>query len=401
MTAVCRRARSALPAGSFGVSAWIGCPAVGDLAPNVRANDFGRQWEDVRDEALEAVDRVGRSGWLVLGEEVEGFEDELARWWGIPHAVGVASGLDAIEIGLRAAGVERGARVLTTPLTAFATTLAVLRAGMEPVWCDVEDSGGIDLDRVEAALREDPSIRALLPVHLYGHPLDPGGLERIAAEHDVLVIEDCAQSAGARRDGRPTGGAGIAAATSLYPTKNLGAMGDGGVLLTADADLAQRARSLRDYGQQGRYEHTELGLNSRLDELQAAILRSALLPRLDRWLQRRGEIAARYTEALSGTALRPIAAAAGDSAHHLYPVEVVEGDAAEIAEGLRARGIGVGRHYPFVCPDQKAVQGLGVEAGSLPVARRLAERELSLPIHPYLEEAEVSATVDACLEVCG
>ncbi|HEX8689781.1 MAG TPA: aminotransferase class I/II-fold pyridoxal phosphate-dependent enzyme, partial [Solirubrobacterales bacterium] len=241
-----------------------------DLALKVRANDFQRQWEDVGEEALEAVDRVGRSGWLVLGEEVRGFEEELAAWWGIPHAVGVASGLDALEIGLRAAGVPAGARVLTTPLTAFATSLAVVRAGAEPVWCDVEDSGGIDLDRVEAALRKDDSIRALLPVHLYGHPVDPAALERIAAEHGVLVVEDCAQSAGASRAGRATGTAGIAAATSLYPTKNLGAMGDGGVLLTADPELAERARALRDYGQRRRYEHVELGLNSRLDELQAA-----------------------------------------------------------------------------------------------------------------------------------
>jgi dTDP-3-amino-3,4,6-trideoxy-alpha-D-glucose transaminase len=372
---------------------------VGDLALKVRANDFERQWEDIREEALDAVDRVGRSGWLVLGEEVRAFEQELAEWWGVPFAVGVASGLDAIEIGLRAADVPAGARVLTTPLTAFATTLAVIRAGAEPVWCDVDDSGGIDLDQVESALRDDSSIRAVLPVHLYGHPLDPARLERISAEHDVVVIEDCAQSAGSGRDGRPTGTAGIAAATSLYPTKNLGAMGDGGVLLAKDPELAKRARSMRDYGQRNRYEHAELGLNSRLDELHAAVLRSALLPRLDGWLRRRAEIASIYTAALVGGPLCPIVAGGGNSANHLYPVEVVEGDPAELAGRLVERGIGVGRHYPFVCPDQKAARGRGVEFGELPVARRLAERELSLPIHPYLEDAEVAAVVDACLEL--
>lgn len=371
---------------------------MGELAVQVRANDFERQWADVREEALAAVDRVGRSGWLILGEEVLEFERELAAWWGVPHAVGVASGLDAIEIGLRAAGVPAGSRVLTTPLTAFATTLAVIRAGMEPVWCDVDDSGGMDLDRAEAALAADPAIRALVPVHLYGHPLDPVRLESLAARHDVAVIEDCAQSAGARRDGRPTGSAGVAAATSLYPTKNLGAMGDGGVLLTGDAAVAERARSLRDYGQRGRYQHDELGLNSRLDELQAAILRSALLPRLDRWLRRRREIAARYTEALASGPLRPIVAAAGDSAHHLYPVEVAAGSPAEVASALAERGIGLGRHYPRLCPNQVAARGTGREAGPLAVARRLAERELSLPIHPYLEDDEVTAVIDACLE---
>ncbi len=371
-----------------------------DLVLKVRANDFERQWKAIREQALDAVDRVGRSGWLVLGEEVREFEREFAAWWGVPHAVGVASGLDAIEIALRAAGVPTGARVLTTPLTAFATTLAVIRAGAEPLWCDVDESGGIDLDRAEAALREDPSIRALVPVHLYGHPLDPERLERLGADHGVAVIEDCAQSAGARRSGQPTGAAGIAAATSLYPTKNLGAMGDGGVLLTGDEALAEKARSLRDYGQRGRYEHTELGLNSRLDELQASILRSALLPRLDGWLQRRREIAERYDVGLAGTGLRPVAAGGGESAHHLYPVEVSRDEPAAVAARIAERGIGVGRHYPFVCSDQEAVRGRGTELDPLATARRLAARELSLPIHPFLEDAEVDAVIAACAEAC-
>lgn len=368
----------------------------------VAANDFARQWEDVRDDALGAVDRVGQSGWLVLGEEVRTFEREVAEWWGISCAVGVASGLDALEIALRCAGVRPGDRVLTTPLTAFATTLAVIRAGAEPVWCDVDESGGLDLDRAAEALRADSGIRALLPVHLYGHPLDPLGLERLADEHDVVVIEDCAQSAGAARDSRPTAMAGIAAGVSLYPTKNLGAMGDAGVLLTEDEDLAARARAMRDYGQVARYEHAELGLNSRLDELQAAILRSALLPRLDRWLSRRREIAARYAEGLKGTLLRPIVAApGGQSAHHLFPVEVTDGDPEAIGARLNEHGVSVGRHYPFLCPDQPAAQGIGSAADGLALARRLSERELSLPIHPYLEDDEVDSVVEACLAVCA
>lgn len=367
----------------------------------VAANDFARQWEDIRGDALDAVDRVGRSGWLVLGEEVETFERELADWWGVPYAVGVASGLDALEIALRSAGLPAGGRVVTTPLTAFATTLAIVRAGGEPVWCDVDETGGIDLDQVDAALRDDPSIRAVLPVHLYGHPIDPGGLDRLVAEHGVLVVEDCAQSAGAERDGRPTGSVGAAAGTSLYPTKNLGAMGDGGVLLTADGALAERAGVVRDYGQRGRYRHVEPGLNSRLDELHAAILRSALLPRLDRSLARRREIASRYAEALGAGPLRPIGPAAGRSAHHLFPVEVLEGDPADVAARLAERGIAVGRHYPFLCPDQPALEGAGKALGPLPVARRFVERELSLPIHPYLGNDEIDAVIAACREVCA
>lgn len=366
----------------------------------VAANDFVRQWHDVGADAMAAVDRVGRSGWLVLGEEVLLFEVELAAWWGVPHAVGVASGLDAIAIGLRCVGIGPGDRVLTTPLTAFATTLAIVQVGAEPVWSDVDETGSVDLEAAAAALRADRSIRAVVPVHLYGHPLDPDRLRALAAEFDVAVVEDCAQSAGAERGGAPTGAAGKVAATSLYPTKNLGAMGDGGVVLTADEEVAARARSLRDYGQRARYEHVELGLNSRLDELQAAILRSAQLPRLDAHLARRGEIAAAYDEALRGTSLRPIEAAGGTSAHHLYPVEV-EGDPAAAYEGLRAAGVGVGRHYPFVCPDQPAAAGIGAAIGDLAVARRLAERELSLPIHPYLTDAEVNTVIAACREVAG
>jgi dTDP-4-amino-4,6-dideoxygalactose transaminase len=366
----------------------------------VAANDFTRQWGDVRDDALAAIDRVGESGWLVLGKEVDEFEREFAEWWGASQAVGVASGLDALEIALRCAGVGPGARVLTTPLTAFATTLAVIRAGAKPVWSDVDESGGLDLERVDQALEADGRIRAVVPVHLYGHPLDPGGLELLAQKHEVVVIEDCAQSAGAERDDQPTGLAGVAAAVSLYPTKNLGAMGDGGILLTDDEGLAERARALRDYGQTARYEHAELGLNSRLDEVHAAILRTALLPRLDDWLSRRREIAARYTHGLANSALRPIGAQAGRSAHHLFPIQVIEGDRERIETRLTERGILVGRHYPFLCPDQMAVKGIGSRADSLAVARRLSQSELSLPIHPYLTDEEVESVIEAALAAC-
>jgi len=361
----------------------------------VHANDFAAQWEEVQGDAVAAIDRVGRSGWLVLGDEVSQFEEELARWWGLPHAVGVASGLDALEIALRLGGVGPGDRVLTTPLTAFATTLAVLRVGAEPMWCDVDDTGGMDLQLALEALRGDASIKAALPVHLYGHPLDPAMLERLG-ERGVTVIEDCAQSAGASRDSRPTGSVGPLAATSLYPTKNLGAMGDGGVLFAASEEQATRARTLRNYGQAGRYEHVEVGLNSRLDELQAAILRSALLPRLDGWLERRRELARRYAQGLEGTVLRVISPSGGQSAHHLMAVEVIAGEPAEHARTLIDAGIVVGRHYPFLCPDAPACEGIGIRLGDFPVARRLAKNELTLPLYPQLDDASVDYVIDAC-----
>jgi dTDP-4-amino-4,6-dideoxygalactose transaminase len=367
----------------------------------VRANDFARQWCDIRDDVSAAVDRVGRSGWLILGDEVRLFEEELASWWGVPHAVGVGSGMDALEIALRCCDLPVGSRVLTTPLTAFATTLAILRAGAEPAWCDVDESGGLDLELADAALRADRSIRAVMPVHLYGHSMDLLRLKQLASEREVSIVEDCAQSLGAERYGHATGTAGAVAGTSLYPTKNLGALGDGGVVLTADEAIERRARRLRDYGQGARYEHVEVGLNSRLDELHAAILRSAHLPRLDGWISRRREIAGHYLESLGGSGLRPIEPAGGRSSYHLFPVEVAKGQPKDVAERLVAQGVAVGRHYPVLCPDQPAIGGSGVRIGAFPVARRIAEREISLPIHPYLEDAEIEYVIARSLDACA
>jgi len=368
----------------------------------VLANDFAAQWEEIRADAQAALERVGQSGRLVLGEEVRLFEDRLADWWGVDHAVGVASGLDALEIALRCAGVGPGDRVVTTPLTAFATTLAILRAGAEPVWCDVDSSGALDLTAASDAIAGDGSIRAVVPVHLYGHPMDPVALAAVGARHGIAVIEDCAQSAGARRASRPTGCAGAIAATSLYPTKNLGAMGDGGVLLTDDAGVAERARMLRNYGQQRQHHHVERGLNSRLDEVHAAILRSALLPRLDDWLDRRSAVAARYAEALAGSLLQPIGPTGGVSSNHLFAVEIIaDADPETCAEQLTAAGVSIGRHYPVLCPDQPACESVGVVCGDLPVARRIARRELSLPLHPQLDDGAVDHVIAACLALAA
>lgn len=363
-------------------------------------NDFQRTWADVGADAQAAFARVGASGWYVLGREVEAFEAELAEFWGMRHAVGVANGLDAIEIGLRAAGLQAGDRVLTTPMSAFATTLAVLRAGGVPVFVDVDSDGALDLDAADAALAAERAagrpIRFLVPVHLYGRSMDLERLAGLVARHELELVEDCAQSIGAWRDGRAAGSVGRAAACSFYPTKNLGALGDGGALLTDDDDLAELARSLRNYGQERRFEHVRLGMNSRLDEVHAAVLRDSFLPRLHDWTARRAEIADHYRSELRSVRV-PSAAEPGSHVWHLFRVEVDPAEREGFLEHLRAQEVQCGVHYPHLIPDQTALAGHDFEVlGPLPNARRVATASVSLPIHPYLTDDEVSRVVEAC-----
>jgi dTDP-3-amino-3,4,6-trideoxy-alpha-D-glucose transaminase len=364
----------------------------------VALNDFQAQWAQVRDAALGAVDRVGRSGWLVLGAEVRAFEEALARRWGAAHCVGCASGLDALEIALRCAGLEPGGAVLTTPLSAFATTLAVVRAGGVPVFVDVDASGLLDLDLAAQALAARPEIRFLVPVHLYGHALDLARLLALRERFGLCVVEDCAQAVGARSGGAPVGSVSALAATSFYPTKNLGCMGDGGALLTDDAALAERARALRDYGQTARYVHRELGMNSRLDELQAALLHDAFLPRLDAATARRAEVAARYRAELANPRLAlPPVPAGSTSVWHLFPV-LVDGDRGAFQAHLRAQGVASGVHYPKAISEQEALRAVPAARclGPIPRALDFARREVSLPIHPFLSDGDVARVVDAC-----
>jgi dTDP-3-amino-3,4,6-trideoxy-alpha-D-glucose transaminase len=369
--------------------------------PTVRLNDFRRAWRAIGTDVLRATSRVGESGWYVLGREVGAFEEALARAWGLPHAVGVGNGLDAIEIGLRALGLEPGERVLTTPLTAFATSLAVVRAGGVPAYVDVDGAGLLDLGRAAEALRSERArgrpIRFLLPVHLYGRAIDLAALEGLRDEFGLLVVEDCAQSVGALYRGRPTGSVGRVAATSFYPTKNLGALGDGGAVLTADPALAEKARALRDYGQSGKYVHDVLGMNSRLDELHAAILRDAVLPRLAEDTRRRAEVASAYLSRIENPAIRlPPPAPGGESVWHLFPVVLAAGARESFRRHLAEAGVESGVHYPRLVPEQRALDGPGGQVlGALDVARSFAEGEVSLPIHPHLLDAEVDRVVDA------
>ncbi|MBM3783533.1 MAG: DegT/DnrJ/EryC1/StrS family aminotransferase [Acidobacteria bacterium] len=362
----------------------------------VLLNDFRRQWADTKDDVLAAVAETGESGWYVLGQQVREFESALAAFWGLDHAIGVASGLDAIEIALRAAGLRPGDRVLTTPLSAFATTMAIVRQGAIPVFCDTTVQGQMDLDEADQALRAMPGIRFLLPVHLYGIPLPAEKLRKLIEVHGLSCVEDCAQSIAAN-----TGRAGLAAATSFYPTKNLGALGDGGAVLTGDAALAARVRQLRDYGQSAKYEHAEIGWNSRLDELHAAVLRRAFLPRLSQWTARRREIAGLYLSQWRSRTVRPVACVEDlpGSCWHLFPTRICEGTRETVAAHLKRSQIATAVHYPAIIPSQPAMSGVNhAEFGDLPRARALAATELSLPIHPYMTNDEVARVLAALPE---
>lgn len=358
-------------------------------------NDFKRQWEDCGEAVLDAVRAVGESGWYVLGEEVRQLEAALAALWGRRFCVGVGSGLDAIEIALRALGCGPGDRVVTTPNSAFATTLAIVRVGAVPIFADVDAGGQIDLDQCREILSTRRDVRFLVPVHLYGEPLDPAALAGMREQLGCRIVEDCAQSILARRDGRPAGATGEAAATSFYPTKNLGALGDGGAILTDDAELAEVARQIRDYGQSEKYRHARLGTNSRLDEVHAAILRRAFLPRLDGWTARRRAIAARYRAGIRQARLR-IPAAQTEGVGHLFPVLVPATVRAAFRAHLKERGVATGEHYPVPIPDQPAMREVPFEAPrGLARVREFCASEVSLPIHPYLHDDEVERVVEA------
>lgn len=362
-------------------------------------NDFARQWKVVESRVLAAIQRVGSSGRYILGPEVAEFEKALAEFWGVSHAVGVGNGMDALEIALRCLDLRPGEKVLTTPLSAFATTLAILRGGGVPVFVDVDDNGNLDLDLCRETLKRDRSIRFMLPVHLYGNPLDLEKLTALKADYELIVVEDCAQAIGARHGGRTVGSVGQASGTSFYPTKNLGALGDGGALLTNDPAIAERAKTVRNYGQTAQYLHQEVGLNSRLDEIQAAVLREAFLPMLPGWIRRRTEIASKYQQGIRNDLIKlPPVNPASEAAWHLFPTLLAENQRDRFRSHLKSGGILTGIHYPRSIPAQPACQSIPGFGQSSPAvqAASICKREVSLPIHPFLTDDEVERVIAAC-----
>jgi dTDP-4-amino-4,6-dideoxygalactose transaminase len=353
--------------------------------------DLRRQHERLRGDLLAAAARVMDSCRFVLGPEVQALEREVAAFCGAGHGIGVNSGTDALVLALRAVGVRPGDEVITSPFSFVASASTVAQLGATPVFADVEpDTLNLDPAGLEAAITA--RTRAVLPVHLYGQPASMDRITAIARAHGLAVIADAAQAVGAEYQGRGVGAWGDAVCLSFYPTKNLGACGDGGMVLTARDDVAERVRLLRDHGASRKYLHVELGYSSRLDELQAAMLR-VKLAHLPEWTEARRRIAARYRERLAGTGLGlPVEAPGARHVYHQFTVRSPKRDA--LASALGDLGVGTAIHYPTLIPAQPMFAG-GHADGAFPRAAEAAAEVLSLPCYPELTDAEVEQVAAA------
>lgn len=358
-----------------------------------------RQVRMMRAEILEALAKVVDRQAFSSGPFVEAFEEELATYLGVEHVVGVNNGTTALHAALVGAGVGPGDEVLTVAHTWISTAWAITYAGAVPRFVDVDRRNcGIDPDRIENAIT--PRTRAILPVHLYGLPVEIDAVAEIAARRGLALIEDCAQSIGASFRGAQTGTFGILNATSFYPGKNLGALGEGGAVITADADLARRVRRLRDHAQEGRHHHVELGFNWRMDGFQGAVL-SVKLKMLDKWNNRRRAIALRYLNAFRAlpnvTCATPLTLS--EPIWHIFPIFHAQRDLFRAA--LERRGVQSGVHYPTPVHLQPAYAYLGLGPGALPVSEELALTEISLPMFPELSDSEVDQVIAAVVETAA
>lgn len=352
---------------------------------------YREEYEELREDILSACDRVFQSGVLLRGEEGKAFERAMAAAHQVKGGVGVGNGTDAIYIALAALGVKAGDEVITVSNTAVPTVSAISTLGAKPVFVDVNEDFLMDVDKLEAAITE--RTRAIVPVHLYGQCVDMDPLMEVAKRHGLKVVEDVAQAQGAFYKGRPAGSLGDASTFSFYPTKVLGAYGDAGMILSDSEDVLAMARSLRFYGMETTYYAERNGYNSRLDEVQAAIL-SLKLPKVEPWVKRRREIAARYTAAFDGTAVTPPREQNyGQHAYYIYVVEHEDRDG--MIERLAAKGVMCNISYPWPIHTMRGYQHLGYREGDLPVSERKAKRIFSLPMYPYLTDEQVETVINA------
>lgn len=360
--------------------------------------DLNAQYHSIKAEIDQAIQRVIDNSSFILGEEVRRFERAFADYVGAKDAVGVSSGTAALNLALRAVGVGPGDEVITTPLTFFATAEAISQTGARPVFVDIDDrTYNLDVEKIESVITA--KTKAILPVHLYGHPADMGALLDMARRHKIWLIEDAAQAHGAKYRGQYCGAIGHLACFSFFPAKNLGAYGDAGAVTGNDDSLLERVRKLRDHGRVTKYEHEEIGFGERLDGLHAAILR-AKLSHLDSWIEARRKIAHDYGMLLSDCdVVLPYEAPDVRHAYHLYVLRVNRRD--EVLAHLKSRGIAAGIHYPVPLHRQPAYLKAGYGVNSFPITERIVREILSLPMYPELGAAQIGFIAQSIKEVAG
>ena len=355
--------------------------------------DLRAQYGTIKEDIDKAVARVVASQYFILSEEVDALEDEVAEYTGVPYAAGVASGTDALILSLRASGIGAGDMVITTPFTFFATSESISILGAKPVLVDIDpETYNIDPDKIEALLRNTQyairnTIKAILPVHLYGQCADMDRIMKIASKYGLKVIEECAQAIGATYKGKKAGSFGDAGCFSFFPSKNLGGFGDGGMIVSSDKALIERVKKLRVHGSQQQYIHEETGYNSRLDSIQAAVLR-VKLKKLDSWLERRRFIAGLYDKAFSSGNIRvPEVPEWNTHTYHQYTIAVEDRDG--LLKYLNDRGIAARVYYPVPLHLQPCYRDSGYAPGSFPVSERMSEKVLSLPVYPELTDEKI------------
>ncbi len=358
--------------------------------------DLKKQYQEIKDEILTEVGQALDGMQLFLGKNVQAVEADFAAYCGAEFGIGVGSGTDALHIAIRACGIGPGDEVITTANTFIATVEAIILAGARPVFADIDpETYNIDTTQIEKLINDRSS--AIIPVHLYGQPANMEPVRELAKAHNLKIIEDSCQAHGAEYKGKRTGSLGDAGCFSFYFTKNLGAYGEAGMITTSDPGFAEQCRMLRDHGQNAKYYHAVMGVNGRLDEIQAAVLK-VKLPHLDEWIENRRSIAQAYNKGLPSQLIKPVEMPWAKHVYHLYVVRTPERD--KLKEWLDSKGIGAGMHYPVPIHLQEAWRRYGGEEYSLPVTEKLTKEIISLPIYPELSEEEVNYICECTREYC-
>jgi dTDP-4-amino-4,6-dideoxygalactose transaminase len=369
-----------------------------EIGMNIPMLDLSEQYQGLKDEILAALDEVMSSSRFILGDNVKKLEADIAEFSNVKHGVGVGNGSDAIHIALQAAGVQAGDEVITTAFTFFATGGSIVRAGATPVFVDIDPvTFNIDPAKVKEAITD--KTKAIIPVHLYGQMADMEELRKIADEHNLIIVEDGAQAIGAKQNGKTVGELGDAATYSFFPTKNLGAYGDAGMVVTNNDDIAEKSRVIRVHGSKPKYYHHVLGVNSRLDELQAAVL-NVKFPHLNEWSEQRREHAEYYTHLLNEQVgehvTTPVEKEGNYHVFHQYTIRVEKRD--ELQAFLKENGVQTMIYYPLPLHVQPVFKDLGYKEGDLPIAEKAAKEALSLPMFPELKKEQQDYIVEKIKE---